>query len=520
MRGRLVGLWLGMALLMGWGWSQPIVVAEGTAEIRASADEPWRPAQSGDVLVIGGELRTFQGAVTLELEGGVLRLAPETHIERQTRQYRLIAGRSYTQATDVTFMLGGPVRVVGEARFDVIEELGQRAAILSGTGRLTFVGRVIDVVAGEQLVIPLGGQPSLSLYYERDPWYRDLLTIGEGRASVLGFAGEAQLRRLGEDWQAVQAGMPFEVGDEARTGAASWLELRFDDGNLVRLQADTEIALTQLDDFADGTRRTLLELRRGRLWAVVEDEDSPFEIETPGLVAGVRGTTFRVDAADNGEPPVIKTFEGVVAGITGFEVVEVAAGEQFDPQVGVMPLIPDAIDQFNLGRDRLIQPPPLLINPLPSQVADDLLQLTGVSEAEVRLTARSLRGSVTQVTTQPDFILDIPLGPGFNIIELTAQRAEGAAQATFSQPIIRSGAVVQLAVAEPQQLQGTYRLRGFTAAGATVVVSAGEAVRQVTADSRGRFYITIGTAASEAQVTVFLSEGDTRPAASTTIQLP
>lgn len=514
---RVKGLWLKGLLWLCWipVWAQPLLVVEGVVELRATADAPWRPAAVGEVLEHGGQLRTLQGEATLALLGGILRLAPETAIERQGRHYLLLSGRSYAQAEEISFVMGGVVRVSGEARFDALAG-ARRVAVLDGSGRITWLGRVLEVASGEQLIIAATGELSLSRYYERDPWYRNLIAVGEGRGQVLGFAGVAELRRADGDWQLAAPGMAVGVGDAARTGEAAWLELRFDDGNLIRLQADSEIAIVQLSDFDDGSRRTVIDLRRGRLWAVVEG-DEPFEIETPGLVAGVRGTTLRVDAAMDRLPPRLKTFEGTVAAIVGLEVVDVAAGEQFDVQQGVAPLVLDDIDRFNLERDRLLTPPLLSLAPPPARVAEAQLELRGVSEPGVTLVASSAAGGVAQQLEVADFAVTLALAPGFNLVRLSAEREGSRAQLAF--PVIREGVGVQLAVAKPTPLAGGYRLRGVTASGTTVRVQVGGVMRQVVASARGHFSIAIPGDAEVAEVTVWLAADDRRPAARALVPL-
>jgi hypothetical protein len=245
-------------------------------------------------------------------------------------------------------------------------------AVFEGEALFSRAGELVIVEPGEQLVFSLEDEGVLkSAYFERDPWYRGLAALASGRGTVESFYGQVQLGEQGA-WRDAALGDILTPGMSARTGERAWLELRFDDGNLIRLQAQSEITLKQLADYSDGSRRTVLELHRGSVWAVVETKGQPFEIETPGLVAGVRGTKLRLDAAENGRPPRLKVFEGVVVGMTDTWGESVQAGESFTPEEGVAALEPDSSDTFNLKLDEV--PPeerdPSDLTPPPSEQAE------------------------------------------------------------------------------------------------------------------------------------------------------
>jgi hypothetical protein len=175
-------------LVTSRGHAQTITTLDGVVEIRATVDDPWRPASQGDVLDARGSVRTFQGDFTLTLESGdIIRLSTDSELTRGLRAYQLVLGKAYTKGEAVTFDMSGPMRVNGEARFDVDINAGARAVLLDGEAHLTFGARVFDLELGQQLVIPLEGEPSFSQYFERDPWYRDLTVLEEGTGVVENF---------------------------------------------------------------------------------------------------------------------------------------------------------------------------------------------------------------------------------------------------------------------------------------------------------------------------------------------
>lgn len=481
-------------------YAQPITTLNGVVEIRATPDDPWRPASNGDVLEARGSVRTFQGDMTLTLEsGGIIRLNVDSEMVRGLRTYQLVAGKAYVNGEGIPMDMSGPMRVEGEARFDVDPTTGARAALLGGKAKLTFGAGVITFEPGQQFVIPLEGEPSLSLYFERDPWYKDFVVLEEGTGAVENFLGTAEIQKADGDWVASQIGDVLAAGDAARTGEESWLEFRFSDNSLIRLQADSELALKSLDTFDDGSKRTVVELRKGKAWAVIE-KGSPFEIETPGLVAGVRGTKFRIDAPEGDTPPLIKTFEGNVAGIAGFEVFEVTDGTQLDVQTGVGGLQKDALDEFNLTRDKLITAPKIE-STLPDFTEEAVLTIQGSVDEGSLVTTIANNKTTTLEAVSGTFAEERQLNRGVNIVEVSAVLLEGGKRATIVKPVIRTGYDIFFELNEPELSSDSARLSGFVTPDSTLVISSGTLQETLTPKNG---YFEIGIPLSEGPNTVTL----------------
>jgi FecR protein len=254
----------------------------------------------------------------------------------------------------------------------------------------------------------------------------------------------------------------------------------------------------------------VVELRKGKVWAVVE-EGNPFEIETPGLVAGVRGTKFRVDAPEGDEPALLKTFEGNVAGITGFEVFEVNSGEQLDLETGVQPLQVDALDEFNLTRDKLITAPKLR-SEIPSITGETVLTLQGEVDAGSIVTTVANDEVVTLEATDGTFALERPLHTGVNIIGVSAVLLEGGKRTTILQPVIRTGYDIFFELNEPELIANTaVKFSGFVNPGSTVTVSSSLTARTLTTNT-GYFSLTFPLREGSNDLTLQLTTplGDTR----------
>lgn len=343
----------GAFLSSGGAYGYTVSELEGVVELRPSGGL-WRPASLDEAVEVGGSLRSLTGGATLSLgEAAFLRIDQKSELTRLEAGLEVSRGRFYAHSSELFVAIGGELYLMGEGRIDLLEDGMRRVAVFEGEALFNRAGELVIVEPGEQLVFSLEDESVLkSTYFERDPWYRGLAALASGRGTVESFYGQVQLGEQGA-WRDAALGDTFTPGMSARTAEGAWLELRFDDGNLIRLQAQSEITLKQLEDYSDGSRRTVLELHRGSVWAVVETKGQPFEIETPGLVAGVRGTKFRLDAAENGRPPHLKVFEGVVVGLTETWGERVQAGESFTPEEGVAALEPDSSDAFNLELDEV-----------------------------------------------------------------------------------------------------------------------------------------------------------------------
>jgi hypothetical protein len=136
-----------------------------------------------------------------------------------------------------------------------------------------------------------------------------------GVARVVHVQGEAQLLRPGAAPAALAGGMLLRPGDSLRTGPASSLSLRFVDGSRLLLTAESALSLEQLLVHGRGALiSTRLRLERGGADSLVTpDAGRPpqYELRTPSLNLGVRGTEFRVQAG--AERTAVQVLAGAIA---------------------------------------------------------------------------------------------------------------------------------------------------------------------------------------------------------------
>ncbi|MFC1529810.1 FecR domain-containing protein [Gemmatimonadota bacterium] len=141
--------------------------------------------------------------------------------------------------------------------------------------------------------------------------------ITSGQAWVLAkvsfYLGEVGYRKAqSEEWTGLVLQQSLFSGDTVRTGAESRLELKTgDEGFVMRIDENTELELTPQSLENPGTRARA---RGGRVWTNVRQmaaNRNNLTIETPTVLAAVRGTVFRIDVPDLNNT-LLRVYEGNV----------------------------------------------------------------------------------------------------------------------------------------------------------------------------------------------------------------
>lgn len=114
----------------------------------------------------------------------------------------------------------------------------------------------------------------------------------------------------------LSVGAGVSEGDVISTDEDARLELKFADSSVLRIGSKAKVAITAAH-FGQGPakRKMTAKLFFGNLWAKVSSAisgDQKFQIETENAVAGVRGTTFRVDAHAD-KSVLVRVYAGAVA---------------------------------------------------------------------------------------------------------------------------------------------------------------------------------------------------------------
>lgn len=137
--------------------------------------------------------------------------------------------------------------------------------------------------------------------------------------TVTFLAGDAT-RAAGGKVEPLAVGRPVFQGDVLETQRRTRLEVKLADGSVVRLGpvSRAEVQAARFGKTAED-RNVSAKLLVGKVWANVAKAvggEQRFEVKTENAVAGVRGTTFRVDAATD-RSVVVKVYSGTVAVASG-----------------------------------------------------------------------------------------------------------------------------------------------------------------------------------------------------------
>lgn len=122
-------------------------------------------------------------------------------------------------------------------------------------------------------------------------------------------------------------------GDTVRTGEGSRAQVRFSDGALVSLQAQTEF---RIDEFhysgkADGQEKGFFSLLKGGLRTITglvgRSNRSNYKVTTGVATIGIRGTEYMAELDDAGTDLTVHTGEGLVEVCNDGGCILIAAGE-------------------------------------------------------------------------------------------------------------------------------------------------------------------------------------------------
>lgn len=160
--------------------------------------------------------------------------------------------------------------------------------------------------------------------------------------------GEVSLLRATTAATPLTTGAELRSGDLVRTGEQASATLRFVDGSRLLLAPNSEVAIEQLLVYGRSAIPAMqLRLQKGSADSKVQkapQRPPDYELKTPSLNLGVRGTEFRVQLAEDGQTTRAEVLEGVVAAHTtkveaGFGVLASTSDPQ--PRLARLAATPD-----------------------------------------------------------------------------------------------------------------------------------------------------------------------------------
>jgi hypothetical protein len=180
---------------------------------------------------------------------------------------------------------------------------------------------------------------------------------GRGVARISVINGDVSMRRGDTgDWTAAAVNAPLVVQDRLFTGAGSRAEVQFDYANMIRLAANSEVRLAELE-----YRRYTIQLARGLVtFRVLRDQESDVEISTPSVaVRPVKRGIYRVAVHEDGTTEIaVRSGEAEIFTPNGVERLKsgrtmLARGTASNPEFQLASNIPeDDWDRWNERRDR------------------------------------------------------------------------------------------------------------------------------------------------------------------------
>jgi hypothetical protein len=180
---------------------------------------------------------------------------------------------------------------------------------------------------------------------------------GVARISLMN--GDVSVRRGDSgDWVAAAVNAPLVVEDHLLTGAGSRAEVQFDWANMMRLAANTEIRLAELE-----SQRYIIQVATGTVtFRVQRDSEAGVEISTPSVsVRPLRKGSYRITVRQDGESEItVRSGEAEVFTPSGVERLRsgktmLARGSPSDPEFQIVQAIArDSWDRWNESRDKYL----------------------------------------------------------------------------------------------------------------------------------------------------------------------
>jgi hypothetical protein len=218
---------------------------------------------------------------------------------------------------------------------------------------------------------------------------------------VVATSGPAEHMYRQNPFVPVAVGMTLGEGDRLRTGHNGFVTLEFEDGSHLSLPPDSMIEIGTLRRTTlTGAKDRVILLRRGEVDSEVAhatQKNDRFQIRSPSVVAGVRGTRFRVNYNGDEQSTAVAVLDGAVgvdaagavAGQTSRDVAPPGQPLQASAQLirAKFGNVTDASGR--VGAPVRLLPPPELVHPGKVQdekdVVFNLLPLSGAHAYRVQI---------------------------------------------------------------------------------------------------------------------------------------
>jgi hypothetical protein len=175
----------------------------------------------------------------------------------------------------------------------------------------------------------------------------ELLKLTPAPVNVVAVNGTPRYKSADGPYQPLKTGASLTGGETVLTGPGASVSYRFADDTRLTQQASSKLSFGRLAGYGKtGMVSTEISLDSGRLEASAAKQLAPaggFQVHTPVGVAGLRGTGFRLNVADDGRTLRNEVTEGAVAVSAQAQEVRVNAGYGTYAEQGKPPAAPVAL---------------------------------------------------------------------------------------------------------------------------------------------------------------------------------
>jgi len=175
----------------------------------------------------------------------------------------------------------------------------------------------------------------------------ELLKVTPAAVNVIAVKGNARFKSADGPFQPLVSGATLTGGETVLTGPGASVSYQFADKTQLTQQAASKLNFGRLASYGKtGMVSTEISLDSGRLEASAGKQLAPaggFRVRTPIAVAGLRGTEFRLNVAEDGKTMRNEVTEGAVAVSAQGQEVQVDAGFGTYAELGKPPAPPTSL---------------------------------------------------------------------------------------------------------------------------------------------------------------------------------
>lgn len=252
----------------------------------------------------------------------------------------------------------------------------------------------------------------------------ELMRTDPAPAVVTHVTGNVRVKPADGPFRPLNVGDRITGGETVLTGPRSFASFRLADASVLNQQPSTRLVFSRLAAYGDtGMVATEVSLQEGRLEANASRQVKPgggFEVKTPIAVAGLRGTSFRLNMDAEGRTLRGEVLEGAVSVSASRRTVLVPAGQGTLARAGSPP-----------AAARPLLPPPEVIA-LPARIRALPIRFSWLRDDKARAWRAQIAADASfnqllleALTDQPSVQWDDALPDGRYLLRLRAVDADG-----------------------------------------------------------------------------------------------